>query len=125
MVKTINLALQGGGAHGAFSWGMFDRLLNEDDLEVAAIAGTFAGALNVAAFKAGRFTKKPVKSVVEAFEAILPSACLPNVFQALEIDDPKTRQIKAAGRTETDEFLRAQKDDLGHLQTADLQAMFG
>ena len=57
MVKTINLALQGGGTHGAFSWGMFDRLLNEDDLEVAAIAGTFAGALNGAAFKAGRFTK--------------------------------------------------------------------
>ena len=66
-----------------------------------------------------------MKSVVEACEAILPSACLPNLFQALEIDDPKIRQLKAAGRTAADGFFRAQKDDIGHLQTADLQAMFG
>jgi len=49
----INLALQGGGAHGAFTWGVLDRLLDEDDIEVAAISGTSAGALNGAAFKAG------------------------------------------------------------------------
>jgi len=52
MVK-INLALQGGGAHGAFTWGVLDRLLEEDDLEIAAITGTSAGALNGAALKAG------------------------------------------------------------------------
>jgi NTE family protein len=52
-MKRINLALQGGGAHGAFTWGVLDRLLSEDDLEVAAISGTSAGALNGAAFKAG------------------------------------------------------------------------
>jgi len=51
--KRINLALQGGGAHGAFTWGVLDRLLSEDDLEIAAISGTSAGALNGAAFKAG------------------------------------------------------------------------
>ncbi|MEM1350854.1 MAG: patatin-like phospholipase family protein [Pseudomonadota bacterium] len=51
--KRINLALQGGGAHGAFTWGVLDRLLSEDDLDVAAISGTSAGALNGAAFKAG------------------------------------------------------------------------
>jgi len=49
----VNLALQGGGAHGAFTWGVLDRLLDEDWLEVAAISGTSAGALNGAAFKAG------------------------------------------------------------------------
>ncbi|MDX2485412.1 MAG: patatin-like phospholipase family protein [Pseudodonghicola sp.] len=49
----INLALQGGGAHGAFTWGVLDRLLDEENLEVAAITGTSAGALNAAAFKAG------------------------------------------------------------------------
>lgn len=53
MTKRINLALQGGGAHGAFTWGVLDRLLDEDDLEVAAITGTSAGALNGAAYKAG------------------------------------------------------------------------
>lgn len=51
--KSINLALQGGGAHGAFTWGVLDRLLDEEWLEVAAISGTSAGALNGAALKAG------------------------------------------------------------------------
>jgi NTE family protein len=49
----INLALQGGGAHGAFTWGVLDRLLDEKDIEIAAISGTSAGALNGAAYKAG------------------------------------------------------------------------
>ncbi|MBN2759681.1 MAG: patatin-like phospholipase family protein [Rhodobacteraceae bacterium] len=53
MTKRINLALQGGGAHGAFTWGVLDRLLQEDDVEIAAISGTSAGALNAAALKAG------------------------------------------------------------------------
>ncbi|ROU04157.1 patatin-like phospholipase family protein [Histidinibacterium lentulum] len=51
--KRINLALQGGGAHGAFTWGVLDRLLEEERLEIAAISGTSAGALNAAALKAG------------------------------------------------------------------------
>ncbi|MFD0858048.1 patatin-like phospholipase family protein [Roseovarius aquimarinus] len=51
--KRINLALQGGGAHGAFTWGVLDRLLDEESLEISAISGTSAGALNGAAFKAG------------------------------------------------------------------------
>lgn len=49
----VNLALQGGGAHGAFTWGVLDRLLREDDLEIAGISGTSAGALNGAALKQG------------------------------------------------------------------------
>lgn len=52
-IKRINLALQGGGAHGAFTWGVLDRFLDDDDIEIAAISGTSAGALNGAAFKAG------------------------------------------------------------------------
>ncbi|MCV6594574.1 MAG: patatin-like phospholipase family protein [Silicimonas sp.] len=51
--RRINLALQGGGAHGAFTWGVVDRLLQEDSLEIAAISGTSAGALNGAAIKSG------------------------------------------------------------------------
>lgn len=49
----INLALQGGGAHGAFTWGVLDRLLDDEDIEIAAITGSSAGAMNAAAFKAG------------------------------------------------------------------------
>lgn len=51
--RPINLALQGGGALGAFTWGVLDRLLDESWLEIAAISGTSAGALNGAALKAG------------------------------------------------------------------------
>jgi NTE family protein len=44
----IDLALQGGGSHGAFTWGVLDRLLEEDWLHIAAISGTSAGAMNAA-----------------------------------------------------------------------------
>lgn len=53
MTVRINLALQGGGAHGAFTWGVVDRLLQDDTIEIAGISGTSAGALNGAALKAG------------------------------------------------------------------------
>ena len=53
MTIRINLALQGGGAHGAFTWGVLCRLLQEEDIEFAAISGTSAGALNAAALKSG------------------------------------------------------------------------
>ncbi len=43
---TISLALQGGGAHGAFTWGVLDRLLEEDGLAIDGISGTSAGAMN-------------------------------------------------------------------------------
>ncbi len=52
-MRRVSLALQGGGAHGAFTWGVLDRLLEDDDLEIAGISGTSAGALNAAALKAG------------------------------------------------------------------------
>ncbi len=195
-MKKINLALQGGGAHGAFTWGVLDRFLDEADVEVAAITGTSAGALNGAAFKSGMvhngrdgaranldglwaqmgavgdmrlanwmqamepaqiaqameyslpfsigdtwsrlvspyaygpFYHNPLKSVVERFnfdeicaeegpqlfvcatcvrsgkirvftgaevstDAILASACLPNLFQAVEIFDPKSGRTEA------------------------------
>ena len=51
--KRINLALQGGGAHGAFTWGVLDVLLQDPGIEIAAISGTSAGAMNGAALKAG------------------------------------------------------------------------
>ena len=52
-VARVNLALQGGGAHGAFTWGVLDRLLEDESVEIAGISGTSAGALNGAALKAG------------------------------------------------------------------------
>ena len=49
----LNLALQGGGAHGAFTWGVIDRLLDEGDLEFAWLSATSAGAVNAVALAAG------------------------------------------------------------------------
>lgn len=197
-VKRINLALQGGGAHGAFTWGVLDRLLSDDRIEIAGISGTSAGALNGAALKAGLlmggpeaaranldwlwqqigavndmrltswmaafgpgpgmmsrmmgnalpfslaetasslmspytlgpFYRNPLERIAQRFhydhicaqegpaffvsatnvrtgkirvfsggeitpDAIMASACLPSVFQAVEIDDPKTGQREA------------------------------
>lgn len=44
--RKINLALQGGGAHGAFTWGVLDHLLADTRLEIAGVSGTSAGAVN-------------------------------------------------------------------------------
>ena len=49
----LNLALQGGGAHGAFTWGVLDRLLDEPDIDYGWISGTSAGAVNAVAFADG------------------------------------------------------------------------
>lgn len=51
--RKLNLALQGGGAHGAFTWGVLDRLLDESDVEFGWISGTSAGAVNAIALAAG------------------------------------------------------------------------
>ena len=45
-VTKINVALQGGGSHGAFTWGVLDRLLADDRIEIEAVSGTSAGAIN-------------------------------------------------------------------------------
>ncbi len=51
--QLIDLALQGGGSHGAFTWGVLDRLLEDERLEIAGISGTSAGAMNAVALAAG------------------------------------------------------------------------
>jgi NTE family protein len=51
--KRLNLGLQGGGSHGAFTWGVLDRLLEVDGLEIVATSGTSAGAMNAAVMAYG------------------------------------------------------------------------
>jgi NTE family protein len=51
--QRLNLALEGGGAHGAFTWGVLDRLLEEDTLEFGWISATSAGSVNAVALAAG------------------------------------------------------------------------
>jgi len=54
--KRISLALQGGGSHGAFTWGVLDRLLEEDDVLIEALSGTSAGIVNAVALAQGMCT---------------------------------------------------------------------
>ena len=51
--KTVNLALQGGGAHGAFAWGVVDRLLDDERISFEGISATSAGAMNAAVMAYG------------------------------------------------------------------------
>jgi NTE family protein len=63
LTPTIALALQGGGSHGAFSWGVLDSLLQEvaaGRLRLAAISGTSAGALNATLTVSGLVQGGPV-----------------------------------------------------------------
>jgi len=52
-IVLVDLALQGGGAHGAFTWGVLDRLLEETWLRIDGISGTSAGAMNAAVLADG------------------------------------------------------------------------
>ena len=51
--KKINLALQGGGAHGAFTWGALDHILEDGRLDIEAITGASAGAMNAVVYAQG------------------------------------------------------------------------
>jgi NTE family protein len=60
--KNISLALQGGGSHGAFTWGVLDMLLEDGRLEIDGISGSSAGAMNAMALAHGFATAKGPKT---------------------------------------------------------------
>ncbi|MEO6303313.1 MAG: patatin-like phospholipase family protein [Bacteroidia bacterium] len=60
--KNVGIALQGGGAHGAFTWGVLDRLLEEDNLVAEAMCGTSAGAVNAVTCAYGLHVGGPTKA---------------------------------------------------------------
>ena len=67
--KPISLALQGGGAHGAFTWGVLDALCEDGRLDPQAITATSAGAMNACAFAMGRMQggRDGAREALEAF----------------------------------------------------------
>ena len=67
--KRINLALQGGGAHGAFTWGVLDRLLEDERIEIEGMSGTSAGAMNAAVLVQGFLTggRKGARAALDDF----------------------------------------------------------
>lgn len=67
--KAVNLALQGGGSHGAFTWGVLDRMFEEDRLWIEGISGTSAGAMNAVVATQGMYDDgaKGAQVALEAF----------------------------------------------------------
>ena len=83
--KRINLALQGGSAHGAFTWGVLDRLLQEPRIEVEGVSATSAGAMNAVVMAHGLTTggRQGAREALEEFWNAVVRASAP--FGALRL----------------------------------------
>jgi NTE family protein len=84
----IDLALQGGGSHGAFTWGALDRLLESDRFEIEAISGTSAGAMNAAVFAHGMAAggREAARAALEDFWRRVSRAAAFSPFQRTPLD---------------------------------------
>jgi len=84
----VDLALQGGGAHGAFTWGVLDRLLEEPWLRVEGISGTSAGAMNAAVLVDGFAEGGAVgaRARLERFWKAVSDAALLSPFRRSPLD---------------------------------------
>ena len=92
--KVVNLALQGGGTHGAFTWGVLDRLLDEERLAFEGITASSAGAVNAVVladgFAAGG--RKGAKKALRAFWRKLSQDASHTLFRPSLIDRMSSRQ---------------------------------
>ncbi|WP_108662370.1 patatin-like phospholipase family protein [Acuticoccus kandeliae] len=86
--KRINLALQGGGAHGAFTWGVLAEILASDAVEIHGVAGTSAGAMNAAVLLTGymRGGEAAAAAALEAFWKDVSEAARYSPFQRTLLD---------------------------------------
>jgi NTE family protein len=84
----VDLALQGGGAHGAFTWGVCDRLLEERWLELEGISGTSAGAMNAAVLASGfaQGGREGARAALAAFWRRVSEAATFSPFQRGPVD---------------------------------------
>jgi NTE family protein len=84
----IDLALQGGGSHGAFTWGVLDRLLEEPWLKIDAISGTSAGAMNAAVLADGwtRGGASGARAALDAYWERVASAAALSPLQRTPLD---------------------------------------
>jgi len=86
--KRINLALQGGGSHGAFTWGVIDALIEDGRLEFEAVSGTSAGAMNAAILLQGWANGGPkgARTALRAFWTELGSMSVASPIQRTPLD---------------------------------------
>jgi NTE family protein len=86
--KTINLALQGGGAHGAFAWGVLDALLEDGRLDIEGISATSAGAMNATVLASGfaRGGREGAREALAAFWQRIATAATASPLQPSLLD---------------------------------------
>jgi NTE family protein len=86
--KRINLALQGGGAHGAFTWGVLDQLLEDGRVEIEAISGTSAGSMNAAVIADGLMKggRDGAREALESFWKTVSCAARTSPIQRSPLD---------------------------------------
>ncbi len=86
--KTVNLALQGGGSHGALTWGVLDRLLEDERLSIAEISGTSAGAMNAVVLADGfeRGGRDGARAALESFWRAVSAKALFSPMQRNPLD---------------------------------------
>ncbi|MFC6671007.1 patatin-like phospholipase family protein [Marinobacterium aestuariivivens] len=104
-VRTVNLGLQGGGAHGAFTWGVLDRLLEEPRLRIEGISGTSAGAMNAVMLASGWLQQGPegARAQLARFWHQVSLHALPELSSVLP-GDP-SRQALAGWMLQLSQFL--------------------
>jgi NTE family protein len=100
-VKHISLALQGGGSHGAFTWGVMHRLMSDPHIYIDGISGTSAGAMNAVVFADG-FIRGKRQGAIDALAAfwdriadlcVLPRTLLrgiPGLTEGWQVDNDPT-----------------------------------
>src|SRR4029453_10154977 len=86
--KRVNLALQGGGSHGAFTWGVLDALLEDERLMVEAVSGTSAGAMNAAILLQGWTvgSRAGARAALRAFWGELGTMSIASPIQRTPLD---------------------------------------
>jgi NTE family protein len=86
--KPINLALQGGGSHGAFTWGVLDRFLEEDQLAIDGISATSAGSINAVVLAHGLAVggREGAKTALAHFWRRLAAMATSSIFQPSILD---------------------------------------
>jgi predicted acylesterase/phospholipase RssA len=145
----IDLALQGGGSHGAFTWGVLDRLLEEPWLRIAGISGTSAGAMNAAVLADGWVQGEAdgARAALLRMIALLRQVADPGSGEGARWAQMRTHRImtdmlaqfgassklnaewafiampRTEGRRAASEFLDASGNDLGKRSTADLDVL--
>jgi len=99
--RTVTLALQGGGSHGAFTWGVLDRLLEDERIAIEGISGASAGAMNAVAlahgFAAGgrEGARQALADFWDSVAGKAPFAQLPEDLPTLVADGSPARESPA------------------------------